>query len=277
MVKAQIHACGRGKGGGVKLAHGQAEVRAISDVMLGMNLVTHQTGPEGRKVTKLLIEAGQDIKRELYLSFVLDRASAKVLIMASQDGGMDIEEVAEKTPERILKVHVDTAAGIQPYQVRHLAYGLDIPKQSSKPFFSLLSNLYRFFIDKDCSLVEINPLIITGNEDILALDAKVDFDSNGLHRQKDIIELRDPEEEDPFEIEASKYDLNYINLDGNVGNIVNGAGLAMAIISGSSGTGEAKIKAFKENGIHVCENLGKIGKTCKEIFNSKQENQSDDQ
>lgn len=228
VVKAQIHAGGRGKGGGVKLAQNPAEVRSISEIMLGMNLVTHQTGPEGKKVGKVLIEAGQRIARELYLSFLVDRASASILIMASRDGGMDIEEVAEKTPDRIIKTQVNMLTGIQPYHVRELTYGLDIPKAAARSFSLLISNLYKLFIEKDCSLIEINPLILTEDDQVIALDAKVDIDSNAIFRHKDIQQLRDLDEEDPFEIEASKYNLNYINLDGNVGNIVNGAGLAMA-------------------------------------------------
>ncbi len=227
-VKAQIHAGGRGKGGGVKLAQGVAEVRAMADVMLGMTLVTHQTGPEGRQVNQLLIEAGQQIKTELYLSLLVDRSSASVLIMASKDGGMDIEQVADKTPERIIKVQVDPVIGLQAYQIRKLVYGLDLPKAAIKSFFSMITNLYQLFVDKDCSLLEINPLIVTKDEQVLALDAKMDFDGNALFRHKDILGLRDLTEEDPLEVEASKFNLNYINLDGNVGNIVNGAGLAMA-------------------------------------------------
>ena len=228
VVKSQIHAGGRGKGGGVKLADSIAEVRAWAEQMLGMTLVTHQTGPEGKVVNRLLIEAGQDIKKELYLSLLVDRATASVLIMASQDGGMDIEEVAEKTPERIIKAQVDPTVGIQAYHLRKVGFGLELPAAALKPFYALLTNLYTFFMANDCSLVEINPLILTGDDQVLALDAKVDFDSNALFRHKDILELRDPDEEDPLEIEASKFNLNYINLDGNVGNIVNGAGLAMA-------------------------------------------------
>ncbi len=228
VVKAQIHAGGRGKGGGVKLASSMAEVETLSNDILGMTLVTHQTGPEGRCVKKVLIEAGQKIEKELYLSLLVDRATASVVIMASQDGGMDIEEVAANTPERIIKVHVDPLMGIQGYQLREVGFGLDLPLAAMKQFSQLLSNLYKFFITNDCSLVEINPLILTQDEKVLALDAKVDFDSNALHRHKSLMELRDLDEEDSLEVEASKYNLNYINLDGNVGNIVNGAGLAMA-------------------------------------------------
>ena len=228
VVKAQIHAGGRGKGGGVKLAHSAEEVEALAKQMLGMTLKTHQTGPEGRLVKKLFIEAGQKIEKELYLSLLMDRATATVVIMASRDGGMDIEEVAAKTPERIIKVHVDPLMGIQGYQLRQVGFDLELPKAAMKGFSSLLSHLYQFFVANDCSLVEINPLILTADDQVMALDAKVDFDSNALFRHKDLLALRDLDEEDPMEVEASTYNLNYINLDGNVGNIVNGAGLAMA-------------------------------------------------
>ena len=228
VVKAQIHAGGRGKGGGVKLASSMEELETLAGEILGMTLVTHQTGPEGKLVKKLLIEAGQEIKKELYLSLLVDRSTATVVIMASQDGGMDIEDVAANTPERIIKVHVDPLMGIQGYQLRQVGFGLDLPPAAMKQFSGLLSNLYKFFVANDCSLVEINPLILTRDDQVLALDAKVDFDSNALHRHKDLMALRDLDEEDPLEVEASKYNLNYINLDGNVGNIVNGAGLAMA-------------------------------------------------
>lgn len=228
VVKAQIHAGGRGKGGGVKLASSMEEVETLANDILGMTLVTHQTGPEGKLVQKLLIEAGQKIEKELYLGLLVDRATASVVIMASQDGGMDIEEVADKTPERIIKVYVDPTMGIQGYQLRQVAFGLELPPAAMKQFSGLLSNLYKFFVANDCSMVEINPLILTSDDQVLALDAKVDFDSNALHRHKDLLELRDLDEEDPLEVEASSFNLNYINLDGNVGNIVNGAGLAMA-------------------------------------------------
>ncbi|MCG8633751.1 MAG: ADP-forming succinate--CoA ligase subunit beta [Desulfobacterales bacterium] len=228
VVKAQIHAGGRGKGGGVKLAHSMEEVETLAGEILGMTLVTHQTGPEGKLVQKLLIEAGQKIEKELYLSLLVDRATASIIIMASQDGGMDIEEVAEKTPERIIKVQVDPLMGIQGYQLREVAFGLALPPAAMKQFSGLLANLYKMFVATDCSMLEINPLILTSDDQVLALDAKVDFDSNALHRHKDLLELRDLTEEDPLEVEASKFNLNYINLDGNVGNIVNGAGLAMA-------------------------------------------------
>ncbi|HCY84036.1 MAG TPA: ADP-forming succinate--CoA ligase subunit beta [Desulfobacteraceae bacterium] len=228
VVKAQIHAGGRGKGGGVKLAHSMEEVETLADEILGMTLVTHQTGPEGKLVQKLLIEAGQNIEKELYLSLLVDRGTASVIIMASQDGGMDIEDVAEKTPERIIKVQVDPLMGIQGYQLREVAFGLGLTGPAFKQFSGLLANLYKCFVENDCSMLEINPLILTADQQVLALDAKVDFDSNALYRHKDLLELRDLTEEDPLEVEASKFNLNYINLDGNVGNIVNGAGLAMA-------------------------------------------------
>ncbi len=228
VVKAQIHAGGRGKGGGVKLAHSMDEVQTLADEILGMTLITHQTGPEGKLVKKLLIEAGQDIAKELYLSLLVDRSSASVVIMASRDGGMDIEQVAANTPDRIIKVYVDPLMGIQGYQLRQVAFGLKIPPAAMKQFSALLSNLYKFFVANDCSLLEINPLILTSDDQVLALDAKVDFDSNAMYRHKNLMELRDLDEEDPMEVEASKFNLNYINLDGNVGNIVNGAGLAMA-------------------------------------------------
>ncbi len=228
VVKAQIHAGGRGKGGGVRLAHSMAEVKTIAGEILGMTLVTHQTGPDGRVVKKLLVEAGQNIQKELYLSLLVDRATASIVIMASQDGGMDIEAVAANTPERIIKVFVNPLMGIQGYQIRQVAFGLALPAAAMKAFSSLVSNLYRFFVDNDCSLVEINPLILTEDDQVLALDAKVDFDSNALYRHQNLRDLRDLDEEDPMEVEASQFNLNYINLDGNVGNIVNGAGLAMA-------------------------------------------------
>ncbi len=228
VVKAQIHAGGRGKGGGVKLAKTKEEAQQFADEILGMTLVTHQTGPEGKEVKKLLIEAGQNIEKELYLSLLVDRETSKIVIMASTEGGMDIEEVAEKTPEKIIKVYVDPLMGISGYQLREVAFGLKIPKNALKEFGAMLKSFYDMFVAKDCSMVEINPLILTSDDRVIALDAKVDFDSNAMGRHKDLMELRDLDEEDPSEVEASKFNLNYINLDGNVGNIVNGAGLAMA-------------------------------------------------
>ena len=228
VVKAQIHAGGRGKGGGVKLADSLEAVAAAADQIIGMTLVTHQTGPQGRHVTKVLVEQGLDIEKELYLSIIPDRSSAKIIIMASQAGGMDIEAVAEKTPEKIIKVPIDPLAGIQSYHCRQVAFGLNLPPAAIRPFTAMLNNLYRLYVEYDCSLVEINPLILTAAETVIALDAKVNFDDSALFRHKDILDYRDLDEEDPLEIEASKFNLNYINLDGNVGNMVNGAGLAMA-------------------------------------------------
>jgi len=228
VVKAQIHAGGRGKGGGVKLAQSIAEVKQLAGDIIGMNLVTHQTGPEGRMVRKVLVEQGLDIARELYLSIIPDRATAKVVIMASEAGGMDIEKVAAATPEKIIKVYIDPLMGIQPYHCRQAAFGLNMTPPVMKAFVPMLGKLYRLFMDYDCSLVEINPLVITAEETVIALDAKIDFDDNALYRHKDILEYRDLDEEDPLEVEASKFHLNYIKLDGNVGNMVNGAGLAMA-------------------------------------------------
>jgi succinyl-CoA synthetase beta subunit len=228
VIKAQIHAGGRGKGGGVKLAGSLEEVRSTASRILGMNLVTPQTGPDGRLVRKLLVEEGLNIARELYLSILPDRATANIVIMASQEGGMDIEEVAAETPEKIVRVAVNPLVGIQPYHCREVAFGLNLDPEISKLFYSMITNLYRFFVAQDCSLVEINPLVVTAENSIIALDAKIDIDSNGLYRHKDLLELRDTDEEDPLEVEASRYNLNYINLSGNVGNMVNGAGLAMA-------------------------------------------------
>lgn len=228
VVKAQIHAGGRGKGGGVKLARSESEVQSVAGRIIGMNLVTHQTGTEGRLVRKVLVEQGLNIEKELYLSIIPDRAIAKIVVMASEAGGMDIEEVAAKTPEKIIKVAVNPLQGIQAYHCREIAYGLKLMPAVLKPFAAMLKDLYRLFVEKDCSLVEINPLVITSEETVIALDAKLNFDDNALFRHKDIAEYRDLDEEDPLEVKASQYNLNYINLDGNVGNMVNGAGLAMA-------------------------------------------------
>ena len=228
VIKAQIHAGGRGKGGGVKLTNSPEEVKSTASQILNMNLITPQTGPEGKLVRKLLVEEGLNIARELYLSILPDRATANIVIMASQAGGMDIEEVAAETPEKIVRVAVNPLIGIQPHHCREVAFGLNLAPDVTKQFNSMLTNLYRLFVSQDCSLVEINPLVVTEENSIIALDAKIDIDSNGLYRHKDLLELRDTEEEDPLEVEASKYNLNYINLSGNVGNMVNGAGLAMA-------------------------------------------------
>ena len=227
-VKAQIHAGGRGKGGGVKIAKTAKEVTAAAKAILGMTLVTKQTGPEGRLVKTVMVEQGVAIKKELYLSIIPDRATATITIVTSQDGGMDIEEVAEKTPERIIKVPISTVTGIQGYHLRQVMFGLELEKPVMKEFGAVLKNLYNLFVDYDCSMVEINPLVITEDDRIIALDAKVDIDSNALFRHPDVVEMHDPNEDDPIEAEAAKFNLNYINLDGNVGNMVNGAGLAMA-------------------------------------------------
>jgi succinyl-CoA synthetase beta subunit len=227
-VKAQIHAGGRGKGGGVKVAKTKKEVTEAAKAILGMTLVTKQTGPNGRVVRTVLVEKGVAIKKELYLSIIPDRNTATITIVASQDGGMDIEEVAGKTPERIIKVPVNPVTGIQGYHLRRVMFGLELEKPLMKEFGAILTNLYQLFVDYDCSMVEINPLIVTDENAIIALDAKVDVDSNALYRHPDVQAMHDPNEDDPAEAEAAKYNLNYINLDGNVGNMVNGAGLAMA-------------------------------------------------
>ena len=228
VIKAQIHAGGRGKGGGVRLANSPEEVKSTASRILDMNLITPQTGPEGKLVRKLLVEEGLNISRELYLSILPDRSTATIVIMASQAGGMDIEEVAAETPEKIIRVEVNPLVGIQAHQCREVAFGLNLGPEVTRLFNTMLTNLYRLFVSLDCSLVEINPLVVTEKKSIIALDAKIDIDSNGLYRHKDLLELRDTDEEDPLEVEASRYNLNYINLSGNVGNMVNGAGLAMA-------------------------------------------------
>ena len=228
VIKAQIHAGGRGKGGGVRLANSPEEVKSTASRILDMNLITPQTGPEGKLVRKLLVEEGLNIARELYLSILPDRSTASIVIMASQAGGMDIEEVAAETPEKIIRVEVNPLVGIQSYQCREVAFGLNLGPEVIRSFNAMLTNLYKLFVSLDCSLVEINPLVVTEENSIIALDAKIDIDSNGLYRHKDLLELRDTDEEDPLEVEASRYNLNYINLSGNVGNMVNGAGLAMA-------------------------------------------------
>ena len=227
-VKAQVHAGGRGKGGGVRVAKTPKEVVEAAEAILGMSLVTKQTGAVGKKVSKVLVEQGVNIKNELYLSIIPDRETATITIVASQDGGMNIEEVAEATPERIIKVSVNPVTGIKGYHLNQVAFGLELEPALRKPFSALLKNLYALFVDYDCSMVEINPLIITGDNGVMALDAKMDIDSNALFRHPDVVQMHDPDEDDPKEAEAAKFSLNYINLDGNVGNMVNGAGLAMA-------------------------------------------------
>jgi succinyl-CoA synthetase beta subunit len=228
VVKAQIHAGGRGKGGGVKLARSMPEVEALSGQILGMQLKTHQTGPEGQKVRRLLIEEGADIKKEYYLAALTDRATQKVAMMASSEGGMDIEEVAHSTPEKIIKVFVDPATGLTDAQASELADGIGVPAGSKAQAIDVFRKLYACYMGTDASLAEINPLILEGNGNIKALDAKFNFDSNALFRHPEIVAYRDLDEEDAAEIEASKFDLSYISLDGNIGCLVNGAGLAMA-------------------------------------------------
>jgi len=228
VVKAQIHAGGRGKGGGVKLAQSAAEARQLAEGIIGMNLVTHQTGPEGKEVKKVLVEQGLAIAKELYLSILPDRSSARIVLMVSAAGGMEIEKVAAETPEKIVKVQIDPLVGIQPYHCRQAAFGLELPAAAVKQFAAMTTSLYRLFVAYDCSLLEINPLVLTQDEALVALDAKINFDDNALFRHKDVLAYRDLDEEDPLEVEASKYNLNYIKMDGNVGNMVNGAGLAMA-------------------------------------------------
>ncbi len=228
VVKAQIHAGGRGKGGGVKLAKTPAEAEQVAAEMIGMQLVTHQTGPEGRIVEKVLVEEGLDIRDELYLGLVIDRGAGGPVLMASTEGGIDIEEVAAKTPELILKEYIEPGMGLQPFQARKLAFGLGLAPGLVSDAAKFMIALYRAFEDTDASLAEINPFLVTADDMVYALDAKMNFDDNALHRQADIRELRDLNEEEPLEIEASKYGLNYIKLDGNVACMVNGAGLAMA-------------------------------------------------
>ena len=228
VVKAQIHAGGRGKAGGVKIAKSLSEVETYANELLGKQLVTHQTGPEGKEVKRLYIEEGCDIQKEYYVGFVIDRATDRITLMASEEGGTEIEEVAAKTPEKIFKETIDPVIGLSPFQARRIAFNINIPKESVNKAAKFLLSLYNVFVEKDCSIVEINPLVTTGDGDVLALDAKLNFDDNALFRHKDILELRDLEEEDPKEIQASKYDLSYIALDGAIGCMVNGAGLAMA-------------------------------------------------
>ncbi len=238
VVKAQIHAGGRGKGkfaeaaaggiGGVKLAKTLEEVETFAKAMIGNTLVTHQTGPEGRLVRRVYVEEGTGIKKELYLSLVVDRATSRITFIASTEGGMDIEEVAAKHPEKLVKLAVDPAAGIQPHHARSLAFGLNIPKELHGKFEQFINAIYACFVDTDASQVEINPLVITEGGDLVALDAKFNFDENALYRHPDIITMRDPDEEDPLEQKAAKFGLSYVKMDGNIGCMVNGAGLAMA-------------------------------------------------
>jgi succinyl-CoA synthetase beta subunit len=260
VVKAQIHAGGRGKAGGVKVVKSVDEVRDVATELLGKTLVTHQTGPQGREVQRLYVEEGCDIADELYLSLLVDRGNSRVTFIASSEGGMDIEEVAETHPEKILSLGIDPATGLQPHHVRRLAAVMGLSKETAKQLPSFLSGLYRAFTELDASLVEINPLVVTGSGDLLALDAKMSFDSNALYRHADVMALRDLAEEDPAEVRASEFELNYIKLDGNIGCMVNGAGLAMATMDiiqlrggspanfldvGGSATAERVTEAFK--------------------------------
>jgi succinyl-CoA synthetase beta subunit len=227
VLKAQVHAGGRGRGGGVRLAHSAAEVEGTAARMLSMQLITPQTGPAGKRVTTLLVEQGVAVRQELYLSMLIDRQTARIMIIASREGGMDIEEVAAKQPETIVTVAVNPLLGLRAFHGRQIACDLQIPQPHEK-FIALLTRLYALFVDYDCSLLEINPLVLTTTDEIIALDAKIDIDSNSLFRHPDIVAMYDPEEEDPAEAEAAVWNLNYINLSGNVGTMVNGAGLAMA-------------------------------------------------
>ena len=260
VVKAQIHAGGRGKGGGVKVAKSLEEVRKLSSSILGMQLKTHQTGPGGQKVRRLLVEEGADIKKELYVGMVVDRATQQVVLMASSEGGMDIEEVAAKTPEKIHKVFIDPAQGLSDADADEIALAIGIPQSALGQGRAIFKALYKCFDDTDASLAEINPLIVTNSDQVVALDSKLNFDDNALFRHPEIAALRDLDEEDPFEIEASKYELNYISLDGNIACMVNGAGLAMATMDtiklfggspanfldvGGSATAERVTAAFK--------------------------------
>jgi succinyl-CoA synthetase beta subunit len=260
VVKAQIHAGGRGKGGGVKVAKSLDEVRARASEILGMQLVTHQTGPEGQKVRRLLIEEGADIRKELYAGMVVDRGTQKVVLMASSEGGMDIEEVAAKTPEKIRKIYIDPVQGLTDADADEIALGIGVPESALAQGRTVFKGLYKCFDATDASLAEINPLIIAGDNRVVALDAKLNFDDNALFRHPDIVALRDLDEEDPLEIEASKYELNYISLDGEIACLVNGAGLAMATMDtiklyggepanfldvGGSATAEKVTAAFK--------------------------------
>jgi len=260
VVKAQIHAGGRGKGGGVKVAKSVEEVRKLASSILGMQLKTHQTGPQGQKVRRLLVEEGADIKKELYVGMVVDRGTQKVVLMASSEGGMDIEEVAAKTPQKIHKVFIDPVQGLSDADADEVALAIGIPQESVAQGRAIFKGLYKCFDETDASLAEINPLIVTGKNQVVALDAKLNFDDNALFRHPDIVAMRDLDEEDPFEIEASKYELNYISLDGNIACMVNGAGLAMATMDtiklfggspanfldvGGSATAERVTAAFK--------------------------------
>ncbi|MYB26147.1 MAG: ADP-forming succinate--CoA ligase subunit beta [Candidatus Dadabacteria bacterium] len=260
VVKAQIHAGGRGKGGGIKVVDNSHDAMEAADEIIGMNLATHQTGPEGKTVGSVLIEEASSIEKEFYLGMVIDRSREKVVVMGSPEGGVEIEEVAAKSPEKIIKEHVDISLGIQPYQCRKIAYFMGLEGGAVRQAVSFISSLYRVFIEKDCSLAEINPLVLTSDGNIVALDAKINFDDNALFRHRDIAGLRDRDEEDPLELEASDAGISFVKLDGNIGCLVNGAGLAMATMDiikhhggepanfldvGGGATTEQVTKAFK--------------------------------
>ena len=260
VVKAQIHAGGRGKGGGIKVVDNARDATQAADEIIGMNLVTHQTGPEGKRVGSVLIEEASSIEKEFYLGMVIDRSREKVVVMGSPEGGVEIEEVAARSPEKIIKEHVDISLGIQPYQCRKIAYFMGLEGGAVRQAVSFISSLYRVFIEKDCSLAEINPLVLTSDGNIVALDAKINFDDNALFRHRDIAGLRDRDEEDPLELEASDAGISFVKLDGNIGCLVNGAGLAMATMDiikhhggepanfldvGGGATTEQVTKAFK--------------------------------
>lgn len=260
VVKAQIHAGGRGKGGGIKVVDSAGDATAAAEQIIGMNLVTHQTGPEGKKVGSVLVEEASSIEKEFYLGMVIDRSREKVVVMGSPEGGVEIEEVAAKSPEKIIKEHVDISLGIQPYQCRKIAYFMGLEGGAVRQAVSFISSLYRVFIEKDCSLAEINPLVLTSDGNIVALDAKINFDDNALFRHRDIAGLRDRSEEDPLELEASDAGISFVKLDGDIGCLVNGAGLAMATMDiikhhggepanfldvGGGATTEQVTKAFK--------------------------------
>ena len=260
VVKAQIHAGGRGKGGGIRVVDNARDAGTAAEEIIGMNLVTHQTGPEGKTVGSVLIEEASSIEKEFYLGMVIDRSREKVVVMGSPEGGVEIEEVAAKSPEKIIKEHVDISLGIQPYQCRKIAYFMGLEGGAVRQAVSFISSLYRVFIEKDCSLAEINPLVLTSDGTIVALDAKINFDDNALFRHRDIAGLRDRDEEDPLELEASDAGISFVKLDGNIGCLVNGAGLAMATMDiikhhggepanfldvGGGATTEQVTKAFK--------------------------------
>ena len=260
VVKAQIHAGGRGKGGGIKVVDNSQDATQATEQIIGMNLVTHQTGPEGKKVGSVLIEEASSIEKEFYLGMVIDRSREKVVVMGSPEGGVEIEEVAARSPEKIIKEHVDISLGVQPYQCRKIAYFMGLEGGAVRQAVSFISSLYKVFIEKDCSLAEINPLVLTSDGNIVALDAKINFDDNALFRHRDIAGLRDRDEEDPLELEASDAGISFVKLDGNIGCLVNGAGLAMATMDiikhhggepanfldvGGGATTEQVTKAFK--------------------------------